>query len=77
MSALVALWFAATNLGWVKPLFLPSPQSVFLQFYEYLFGLVNDKPLLDHFAASMFRVFSAFILACLTAVPVGIATSTP
>ena len=33
VSALVALWFAATNLGWVKPLFLPSPQSVFLQLY--------------------------------------------
>ena len=73
VSALVALWFAATNLGWVKPLFLPSPQSVFGQFYEYALGLANDKPLLEHFVASMFRVFSAFLLACLTAVPVGIA----
>lgn len=73
VAALFVLWFAATNLGWVKPLFLPSPQAVFGQFYEYLFGIANDRPLLDHLAASLFRVFSAFLLACLTAVPVGIA----
>ena len=57
---LLVLWFLVTNLGWVKPLFLPSPQAVFQQFYEYLTGQANDKPLWQHFAASMFRVFSAF-----------------
>jgi taurine transport system permease protein len=71
--SLIALWFAATNLGWIRPLFLPTPQAVFQQFYEYLLGIVSDRPLLDHFAASIFRVFSAFFLACATAVPVGIA----
>jgi len=71
--ALVALWFIVTNMGWVKPLFLPTPQAVFQQFYEYLTGQANDKPLWQHFLASMFRVFSAFFLACATAIPVGIA----
>ena len=71
--ALVALWFLVTNMGWVKPLFLPTPQAVFQQFYEYLTGQANDKPLWQHFLASMFRVFSAFLLACATAIPVGIA----
>lgn len=71
--ALLALWFLVTNMGWIKPLFLPSPQAVFQQFYEYLTGQANDKPLWQHFAASMFRVFSAFGLACLTAIPIGIA----
>lgn len=71
--ALFVLWFAATNLGWVKSLFLPSPQAVFRQFFEYLTGAANDRPLWDHFAWSMFRVFSAFALACATAIPVGIA----
>ena len=70
---LVLLWFVVTNLGWVKPLFLPSPQAVFRQFYEYMTGQANDKPLWQHFAASLFRVFSAFFLACLTAIPIGIA----
>jgi len=71
--ALVTLWFASTNLGWIKPLFLPSPQAVFQQFWEYLNGTANDKPLWQHFGASMMRVVVAFWLAVLTAVPVGIA----
>ena len=69
---LLLLWTAVTNLGLVKPLFLPTPQAVFEQFYLYLTGQANDKPLWEHFLASMFRVFSAFLLACITAIPVGI-----
>jgi taurine transport system permease protein len=69
---LLALWTLVTNMGWVKPLFLPTPQAVFQQFYEYMTGTANDKPLWQHFMASMFRVFSAFFLACLTAIPIGI-----
>ncbi|MEO7401085.1 MAG: ABC transporter permease subunit [Polaromonas sp.] len=70
---LFALWFIVTNTGLVKPLFLPSPQAVLKQFIEYATGVTNDKPLWQHFAASMFRVFSAFALACVTAIPIGIA----
>ncbi|CAN5486819.1 ABC transporter permease subunit [soil metagenome] len=70
---LIAVWFGVTNLGLVKPLFLPTPQAVFQQFYEYLTGQANDKPLWQHFLASMLRVFSAFLLACVTAIPIGIA----
>jgi taurine transport system permease protein len=71
--ALLALWALVTNLGWVKPLFLPTPQAVFQQFVEYVSGTANDKPLWQHFVASMFRVFLAFGLACVTAIPIGIA----
>ena len=73
VCALIALWFLITNLGWVKPLFLPSPQAVAQQFWEYLNGTANDKPLWQHFMASMLRVTGAFWLAVLTAVPIGIA----
>ena len=73
VTLLFALWFLVTQMGWIKPLFLPKPQAVFQQFVEYLTGAANDKPLWEHFIASLFRVFSAFALACVTAVPVGIA----
>ena len=73
VCVLLTLWFLATNTGWIKPLFLPSPQAVMKQFIEYATGTTNDKPLWQHFAASMFRVFSAFALACVTAIPIGIA----
>jgi taurine transport system permease protein len=70
---LFVVWFAITNLGLIKPLFLPSPQAVFQQFHEYLTGMANDKPLWQHLLASVLRVSVAFWLAFLTAVPVGIA----
>ena len=71
--SLLLAWTLVTNAGWIKPLFLPSPQAVGLQFWEYLTGAANDKPLWQHFVASMGRVFAAFALAVVTAVPVGIA----
>ncbi len=70
---LIVLWFIATNAGWIKPLFLPSPQAVLEQFWEYLTGTANDKPLWQHFVASILRVSAAFWLAFVTAVPIGIA----
>ncbi len=73
IGALFALWFVVTHFGWIKPLFLPKPSSVYAVFVEYLTGQANDKPLWEHFVASMFRVFAAFLLACVTAIPVGIA----
>ncbi len=67
------LWFATTNLGWIKPIFLPSPQAVFEQFVAYATGSANDKPLFEHLFASFARVFLAFWLACATAIPMGVA----
>jgi taurine transport system permease protein len=71
--SLLLAWTVVTSAGWVKPLFLPSPQAVGLQFWEYVTGVANDKPLWQHFVASMGRVVAAFALAVVTAVPVGIA----
>jgi taurine transport system permease protein len=73
IGIMAVLWYIATNYGWIKPIFLPSPQATYQQFYEYLTGIANDKPLWEHFAASMLRVFSAFALGCVTAIPIGIA----
>ena len=70
---MAAAWFVVTNMGWIKPIFLPSPQATYQQFYEYLTGIANDKPLWQHFIASMLRVFAAFFLACIFAIPIGIA----
>ena len=70
---LLLVWYAVTALKLIKPLFLPSPAAVWQQFYEYLTGAANDKPLWEHFIASVLRVTIAFWAAFLTAVPVGIA----
>jgi taurine transport system permease protein len=69
---LFIVWFVVSNLGIVKPLFLPTPQAVWEQFWQYLTGAANDKPLWQHLLASLGRVFAAFLLACVTAIPIGV-----
>ena len=73
MTAILALWWIASHLGWMPPLFLPTPENVFQRLWESARGQLTDAPLATHFGWSMFRVFSAFFLACVTAIPVGIA----
>ncbi len=71
--ALLILWWVATERAWLPPLFLPSPESIVRRFLEATKGDVGGTTLAGHFWWSMFRVFSAFGLACVTAVPIGIA----
>src|ERR1700722_8500854 len=74
---LLALWWLATRLGWIKPLFLPSPKATFDAFIGAVKGNTQgDTPLLQHVSISVFRVLAAFALAVVTAVPVGIAMGT-
>lgn len=69
---LIALWFLITNMGWIKPLFLPTPQAVWGKFVLAATEGVANSTLLEHTWASLMRVFGAFLLACVTAIPVGI-----
>src|SRR5438067_2681230 len=72
--ALFALWWTATHLGWIRDLFLPTPERIITSFADAWNGdIQGGKPLAEHFWWSLYRVFAAFILACLTAIPVGIA----
>src|SRR5450830_132849 len=75
--ALLALWWLATSLHWIKPLFLPSPRATFNAFVSALQGQTQgDAPLAQHVLISITRVMSAFVLAIVTAVPLGIAMGT-
>lgn len=65
-------WQWVTSHGWIKPLFLPSPQAVWQQLWLYASGQANDQSLWWHVGASLWRVLAAFALACATAIPVGI-----
>ena len=65
-------WYVATNGGWIKPLFLPSPQAVWAQLVDVFQEGFADATLLKHIGWSALRVFGAFVLAVLTAIPIGI-----
>src|SRR5437868_2683999 len=58
-SRFIRLWFVATNLHWIKPLFLPSPQAVYAKFiYVATEGFANST-LAQHTGISLLRVFGA------------------
>jgi taurine transport system permease protein len=70
--ALLALWSIVTELGLVKPLFLPSPVAVWQKFLVAMTDGVSNSTLAEHTLASLGRVLGAFVFALMTAVPVGI-----
>src|SRR4029078_2186030 len=66
--ALFVLWWVATHFGWIKDLFLPTPEKVLTSFAQAWSGdIQGGKPLSEHLYWSLFRVFAAFALACVTA----------
>ncbi|WP_432289011.1 ABC transporter permease subunit (plasmid) [Aminobacter sp. BA135] len=69
---LFGLWLLITEMGWVKPLFLPSPLAVWDKFVVAMTDGVSNSTLIQHTLASLGRVLGAFFLALITAVPVGI-----
>jgi taurine transport system permease protein len=67
------VWWLVTWVGWVKPLFLPSPQAVLGKFFDVWNNGFTNTPFLEHVGVSAARVFGAFTLACLVGIPLGIA----
>ena len=78
ISALTVLlvltaWAVVTHLGFVKPLFLPKLETVLNAFIAAVEGNIDGAPLTEHIMMSLFRVISAFVLAALIGIPVGLA----
>ncbi len=70
---LVFVWWLITALGWVKPLFVPSPQSIVMKFVQVWDSGFTGSPLWVHILISAGRVFGAFLLACAIGIPLGLA----
>jgi NitT/TauT family transport system permease protein len=67
----LALWSAAAPLGWVAPIFLPSPLAV----VEALWTMIMNNGLLGDAGISIARVWAAFLLSAVMAIPIGILMS--
>ncbi|ESY69129.1 ABC transporter permease [Mesorhizobium sp. LNHC232B00] len=61
-------WWAATGLGWVKPIFLPSPGSVATQIAK----LATEGTLWLDLRASMYRISIGFLIASALSIPIGV-----
>jgi taurine transport system permease protein len=72
VAAFFILWFVVTALQWISPLFLPSPQAVWTAFVNILQHGYKGQPLWLQAFASMNRLFWAFLLTVVTAIPLGL-----
>jgi taurine transport system permease protein len=73
---LLSLWWIASERRWVPPLFLPSPRAIWQTFLSLQSEDSTGGTLLQHAGASLARVFGAFLLAALAAIPVGLSMGT-
>lgn len=63
-----ALWTAVSGSGWVDPVFLPGPFSVF----ERLFAWAAEGDLTGDAGISIYRVVGGFLLSAVLALPIGL-----
>ena len=70
---LILFWWFITYIGYVKPLFLPSPLAVIDAFLTMLKDGFTGASFWEHTWVSTLRVFGAFLLACVIGIPLGIA----
>lgn len=61
------LWWLISHSGWVKPLFLPTPENV----WQAIVSLWTSGDLSQDILKSVFRVVSGFLLAALISIPLG------
>lgn len=71
--ALIALWTATAEFGWVDPLFLPSPRAVIEQAISVATVGFSNATLAQHASISLLRVLVAFAIAATTGVALGLA----
>ncbi|MER9214007.1 ABC transporter permease subunit [Mesorhizobium sp. M0663] len=69
----LAAWTVSARLQLVSPVFLPSPVAVWNKFVVVARDGFVDATLLQHIAASLWRVFAALIAAVFVGVPIGLA----
>ena len=65
---ILVIWAAFSNLKIVSPLFLPTPQAVFLE----LGNLFVSGVILPDIFYTLYRTFLGFMIACLVGIPLGL-----
>jgi len=68
----IAIWAFVTEMGFIEPLFLPSPVDVLQKFLDIASNGFAGATLIEHLSASLTRIFGAFLFACLIGIPLGI-----
>ena len=72
--SILLLWLIVSEFGMIDQNLVPTPQAVFAAFIEIMENGYKNFTLLEHLGESMKRLVIAFVLSCVTAVPLGIAS---
>ncbi|MBP8653953.1 MAG: ABC transporter permease [Proteocatella sp.] len=72
--SILFLWLIVSEFGMIDQNLVPTPQAVFAAFIEIMENGYKNFTLLEHLGESMKRLVIAFVLSCVTAVPLGIAS---
>ncbi|ESR24879.1 ABC transporter permease [Lutibaculum baratangense] len=70
--ALFLAWVLVTSTGLANELFLPGPAAVWNAFVKAAISGYQGSTLLEHVAASLYRILVAFALACVVGIPLGV-----
>ncbi|WP_368490890.1 ABC transporter permease [Clostridium sp. BJN0013] len=74
VTLLLIIWYLITKLKILPESIIPSPYKVILGFKEIITEGYKGNTIYKHFSDSMFRLMSAFILAIITGIPIGLAS---
>ena len=74
VASIFIIWYVVTQFADISALFLPGPQRVWDAFINILHNGYKSISFWDHVAASLWRFLTAFVLAVITAVPLGLAS---
>jgi taurine transport system permease protein len=69
---LLAIWVVTAHQGWIKPLFLPTPNAIDHAVVQAINGELDGEPLWIHIATSLLRIVGAFALAAVLGIPLGL-----
>jgi taurine transport system permease protein len=73
LASIFLAWYAIARLRLVSELFVPHPISVWQAFVDILTEGYRGGTLIHHLVDSLYRVVVGFLLAVVTAVPLGLA----
>ncbi len=65
------LWVLVTEMGWIRPILLPSPMDVARSFIDMVVNGYSGVSLLTHFLASISRVGTAFVIGSVLGIAIG------
>jgi taurine transport system permease protein len=71
VALLLGTWLLVTEMGWANELFLPKPQAVWAAFIKTSTKGYQGSTLIQHIGTSLYRILTAFALACTVGIPLG------